>query len=51
MNEAEPILERAFRGESEPRLEVAKEMARIYLTSYRLVQAAEAIERAAAPGA
>jgi tetratricopeptide (TPR) repeat protein len=45
MNEAEPILERAFRQEREPRLEVAKEMAKIYLTSYRLVQASEAVER------
>jgi tetratricopeptide (TPR) repeat protein len=45
IKEAEPILERAFRLESEPRLEVAKEMTRIYLTSFRLVQASEAIER------
>jgi tetratricopeptide (TPR) repeat protein len=45
INEAAPILERAFRRQSEPRLEVAKEMARIYLTSFRLVQASEAIER------
>jgi len=45
MNKAEPVLERAFRQESEPRLEVAKEMAKIYLVSYRLAQAAEAIER------
>jgi Tfp pilus assembly protein PilF len=45
IKEAEPILERAFHEESEPRLEVAKEMAKIYLQSYRLVQAGEAIER------
>ncbi len=51
MNEAEPVLERAFRQQSEPRLEVAKEMVRIYLTSYRLSQAAEAIERARLLGA
>jgi tetratricopeptide (TPR) repeat protein len=46
VNEAEPILERAFRHESEPRVEIAKEMAKIYLTSYRLDQASEAIKRA-----
>jgi tetratricopeptide (TPR) repeat protein len=45
INDAAPILERAFRQESEPRLEVAKEMAKIFLKRYRLVQAAEAIER------
>jgi Tfp pilus assembly protein PilF len=45
INEAEPILERAFHQESEPRLEVAKEMAKIYLTSFRLVQAGNAVER------
>ncbi len=44
--DAEPVLVRAFREQSEPRLEVAKEMVRIYLTSYRLNQAAVAIERA-----
>jgi tetratricopeptide (TPR) repeat protein len=45
VNQAEPVLVRAYRQESEPRLEVAKEMAKIYLASYRLTQAAEAIER------
>jgi Flp pilus assembly protein TadD len=45
INEAEPSLKQAFRLESEPRLEVAKEMARIYLETYRLAEAAEAIER------
>jgi tetratricopeptide (TPR) repeat protein len=45
VNEAEPILERAFRQGSEPRLEVARELAKIYLMSYRLVPATEAIER------
>jgi tetratricopeptide (TPR) repeat protein len=45
INEAEPALKRAFRLESEPRLEVAKELARIYLASFRLAPAAEAIER------
>jgi tetratricopeptide (TPR) repeat protein len=46
MNEAESVLERALRHEWEPRLEVAKEMAKIYLTSFRLEQASEAIKRA-----
>ncbi len=46
VNEAEPILERAFRQESEPKLEIAKEMAKIYLTSYRLDLAKKAINRA-----
>ena len=46
VNEAEPILERAFRQESEPNLEIAKEMAKIYLTSYRLDLAKKAINRA-----
>jgi len=40
VNEAEPILERAFRQNSEPRLEVARELAKIYLASYRLTEAA-----------
>ncbi len=40
INEAEPVLERAFRQQSEPRLEVAKEMAKIYLASFRLAEAA-----------
>jgi tetratricopeptide (TPR) repeat protein len=45
INEAEPILVQAFRQELEPRALVAKELARIYLSTYRLTQAAEAIER------
>ena len=45
MKVAEPVLERAFIQQREPRLEVAKEMVRIYLTSFRLAPAAEAIER------
>jgi tetratricopeptide (TPR) repeat protein len=44
-DQAEPVLERAFRQENEPRLEIAREMARIYLGSDRLPQAAEAAER------
>ena len=44
-DEAEPILERAFRDQVEPQDIVAMELARIYLSSYRLDQAARAIER------
>jgi tetratricopeptide (TPR) repeat protein len=44
-DEAEPILEKAFGRQLEPRGMVAKELARIYLASYRLTQAAMAIER------
>jgi Flp pilus assembly protein TadD len=44
-NEAEPVLEQAFLGEIEPRDMVAKELARIYLSTYRLNRAAQAIER------
>ncbi len=43
--EAEPVLEQAFREQLEPRDMVAKELARIYLSSYRLEQAAGPIER------
>jgi predicted Zn-dependent protease len=42
---AEPILREAFDHEREPRTEVARELARIYLATYRLSQAAEPIER------
>ena len=45
INEAEPILRKAFAQGREPLTEVAKELARIYLTTYRLAQASEAIER------
>jgi tetratricopeptide (TPR) repeat protein len=45
INEAEPILLAAFKEEREPRDLIAKELARIYLSTYRLAQAAEAIER------
>jgi tetratricopeptide (TPR) repeat protein len=44
-DEAEPILETAFGLQLEPRGMVAKELARIYLSRYRLTQAAMAIER------
>ncbi len=43
--EAEPVLERAFREQLEPRDLVAKELARTYLASYRLEKAAGPIER------
>ena len=39
-SQAEPVLERAFLEELEPKEMVAKELARIYLTSYRLDRAA-----------
>jgi tetratricopeptide (TPR) repeat protein len=42
---AEPTLEKAFGLELEPRGMIARELARIYLSSYRLTQAAVAIER------
>jgi tetratricopeptide (TPR) repeat protein len=45
VKEAEPRLQEAFEQNVEPRAEVAKELARIYLTSYRLSQAALVIER------
>jgi tetratricopeptide (TPR) repeat protein len=45
MNTAEPTLRRAFEEGLEPRAEVAKELARIYLASYRLTQAAEVVDR------
>ena len=43
--EAEPVLEHAFRAQREPQDMVAKELARIYLSSYRFEQAAAPIER------
>jgi Flp pilus assembly protein TadD len=43
--EAEPVLEQAFLDQSEPLEMVAKEIARIFLSSYRLERAAQAIER------
>jgi tetratricopeptide (TPR) repeat protein len=44
-SQAEQVLEQAFLEELEPQEMVAKELARIYLTSYRLDRAAGAIER------
>jgi tetratricopeptide (TPR) repeat protein len=43
--QAEPVLERAFIEQAGPREMVAKELARIYLSSYRMDRAARAIER------
>jgi tetratricopeptide (TPR) repeat protein len=43
--EAEPILEEAALEQVEPKDMVAKELARIYISSYRLDQAARAIEQ------
>ena len=44
-SEAEPVLERAFLEQIEPEEMVAKELARIYLSTYRLDRAAKAVER------
>jgi tetratricopeptide (TPR) repeat protein len=44
-NESEPVLVRAFREQLEPRDMVAKELARIYVSSYRFDQAPGPIER------
>ncbi|MGC8641537.1 MAG: tetratricopeptide repeat protein [Isosphaeraceae bacterium] len=43
--EAEPVLLQAYREELEPKLDVARELARGYLSSYRLNEAADPIER------
>ncbi len=40
INVAEPILRAAFERQSEPQAEVARELARIYLATYRLPEAA-----------
>ena len=45
INVAEPILREAFDRKWEPQAEVARELARIYLATYRLTQAAEVVER------
>jgi tetratricopeptide (TPR) repeat protein len=45
INAAEPVLRRAFDQNLEPRAEVARELARIYLATYRLAQAPEVVER------
>ena len=44
-SQAEPVLERAFLDQTDPREMVAKELAKIYLMSYRMDRAARAIER------
>jgi tetratricopeptide (TPR) repeat protein len=44
-SQAEPVLERAFQEQLEPQEMVAKELAKIYLSSYRLDRAAKVIER------
>jgi tetratricopeptide (TPR) repeat protein len=44
-NEAEPVLVQAFLQQVEPQEMVAKELARISLSTYRFDQAAQAIER------
>ena len=43
--EAEPVLLQAYLNELEPRADVAQELAHIYLSTYRLSQAAGPIER------
>jgi tetratricopeptide (TPR) repeat protein len=43
--EAEPGLVRAYRLKLEPQADVAMELARVYLSTYRLSQAAEPVER------
>ena len=45
INAAEPVLRAAFESKQEPSIEIARELARIYLTTYRLPQATEVIER------
>jgi tetratricopeptide (TPR) repeat protein len=45
INAAEPILRQAFDRKLEPQAEVARELARIYLATYRLPQATEIVER------
>ena len=45
INAAEPVLRTAFEEKQEPSIEIARELARIYLTTYRLPQATEVIER------
>ncbi|HZW33051.1 MAG TPA: tetratricopeptide repeat protein [Isosphaeraceae bacterium] len=45
LHEAEPLLTEAFVEKREPQVEVARELARIYLTSYRIVEASVVIDR------
>jgi predicted Zn-dependent protease len=44
-NEAEPYLRQAFNQDLEPKVDVARELAHVYLSTYRLGQASVAIER------
>jgi predicted Zn-dependent protease len=43
--EAEPVLAQAYQQELEPRVDVAQELARVYLSTYRLDRAEAPIER------
>jgi tetratricopeptide (TPR) repeat protein len=45
INDAEPILREAFEQQREPQVEVARELARIYLVSYRLPEAGVVLTR------
>jgi tetratricopeptide (TPR) repeat protein len=45
VNDAEPVLRQALLQKREPQTEVARELALIYLSTYRLLEAAEVIER------
>src|SRR5262249_27916759 len=45
ISDAEPILREAFEQQREPQVEVARELARIYLTSYRLAEAGMVLAR------
>ncbi|HZW32923.1 MAG TPA: tetratricopeptide repeat protein [Isosphaeraceae bacterium] len=45
LNQAEPLLRAAFQRNAEPQIEIAQELAGIYLKTYRLPQAGVAIER------
>ncbi len=44
LDEAEPVLARAFQGGDGPRVEVAEALARIYLKTFRLAEAARALD-------
>jgi tetratricopeptide (TPR) repeat protein len=43
-DEAEPVLRNAFRASSEPRVQVAEALARIYLKKYQLAECARVLE-------
>jgi tetratricopeptide (TPR) repeat protein len=45
ISDAEPVLRRAFEQGLEPRAEVARELARIYLARFRLTEGAQVVER------